>query len=324
MWKTAYPPWPGMQPAIGQACRGWAGSEAICGRIGVSEYHLPSWAEGCRFYTRNLHLYDPDQVANTQRQAQVERDLSVAGVGTVEAARLAALGAERHTRGQVLINTLLEIQRLHGAGVSSQERHNGMGDILRRMTQQDSGILWDQRILIDNNHPLLTPPEAAALPSGHPLLLLNSGGHLYGIPTQGRDSIAAWTHPSYPEAMWCHGLSFGGADLPNGPRMSILSGDSVTVLRTQLYRRIVEGDARVGDVMVWRPLQQNPHSAVLTHVVLEADGLSMSRVLTRLQTKNGVLLPEMNMSLDELMHGHPQLLPAGYGPNAHPYRRRGT
>src|SRR5262249_31481401 len=77
---------------------------------------------------------------------QVELRLCGAGVDPVEAQMWASLGVEKYTRGQVLIDALNDgtIQRLHASGIAAQERLDGMGDIIRRVAQQDSGILWDQ------------------------------------------------------------------------------------------------------------------------------------------------------------------------------------
>jgi hypothetical protein len=44
------------------------------------------------------------------------------------------------------------IRRLHGSNTSSQEWMNGMGDIIRRMTQQDSGIHWDRAVAVEPAH----------------------------------------------------------------------------------------------------------------------------------------------------------------------------
>jgi hypothetical protein len=114
---------------------------------------------------------------------------------------------------------------------------------------------------------------------------------------------------------FCHGLTFGGKEAPGGV-VSPLGNDVPTILRGH-YDLIPEGQARAGDILVWRGASANDviHSAILTNPVLTT-GKNYLDYATRLQTKNGIT-PETNMSLEDLI-----VEPIGYGESYNAYRRR--
>jgi hypothetical protein len=112
---------------------------------------------------------------------------------------------------------------------------------------------------------------------------------------------------------FCHGLTFGGKESPAGV-ISPYTGQSVETILQEHYQMIPEGQARVGDILVWWGLapETTPHSAILTDPII-AEGKSYLDDTARLQTKNG-LSPETNMNLEQLT--------AVYGEAYNAYRRR--
>jgi hypothetical protein len=112
---------------------------------------------------------------------------------------------------------------------------------------------------------------------------------------------------------FCHGLTFGGKAAPGGV-VSPLSDHIPTILRGY-YDSVPNGQARPGDILVWRgpgPAEV-VHSAILVDPILNAGGndLDYSAVL---RTKNGIL-PETNMTLGKLIENF-------YGESYAVYRRR--
>lgn len=227
------------------------------------------------------------------------------GVPADEARRLARLGAEDYANGQVLVDALDNgtIRRLYGSGTSAQDRLNGVGDIIRRMTQQDAGLQWDR-----------------ATPVGGEFEVTSGlRGQYHDVPLASTGEMVRVFRSSDGQVYFCHGLSSGGVDVPNG-RFSPLSegtgspmGGGMALLLDRSYQQIGRADARPGDLVAWRethPQLQNDinHSAPLTHVdrINTGQGVDFHAVNTRLQTKNGPFVSEANMTLGDLMreYGH--------------------
>ena len=116
---------------------------------------------------------------------------------------------------------------------------------------------------------------------------------------------------------FCHGLTFGGNDAPGGAISPF--GNQVPIILREHYDAIGEGQARPGDILVWRGLGANDvvHSAILTDPVV-TPGANYLDYSSRLQTKNGINF-ETNMSLQKLIEE-----PEGYGESYNVYRGRQT
>lgn len=110
---------------------------------------------------------------------------------------------------------------------------------------------------------------------------------------------------------FCHGLTFGGKEAPNGA-ISPYTGIDVETILQGYYDMILEGDTRAGDILVWRgiPPETTPHSAILTEAAKSASRLDYA---VRLHSKNG-LAEEGRFSLAELIDA--------YGETYSPYRKR--
>jgi hypothetical protein len=117
---------------------------------------------------------------------------------------------------------------------------------------------------------------------------------------------------------FCHGSTFGGDLAPGGP-ISPFGGTPVEAILRGHYDLIPnEGDAEVGDILVWRgrpgtPEGTTPHSATLTAAAWTPGRNQLDGQATLLRTKNG-LFPEAIMPLDELF--------VLYGETYDVYRRR--
>lgn len=113
---------------------------------------------------------------------------------------------------------------------------------------------------------------------------------------------------------FCHGLTFGGKEVPGGV-ISPYTGAAVETILQEHYQMIPEGQARAGDILVWRGItpETTPHSAILTAPVV-VEGKGYLDESTMLLTKNG-LSPETAMALGTLIHNF-------YGESYNAYRLR--
>ncbi|MCI0456968.1 MAG: hypothetical protein L0Z62_08320 [Gemmataceae bacterium] len=115
---------------------------------------------------------------------------------------------------------------------------------------------------------------------------------------------------------FCHGLTFGGKAAPEGVVSPL--GDHIPAILQGHYELVLpEGQARAGDILVWRGLSAKDvvHSAILTDPGKEA-GKNYLDYSARLQTKNGIT-PETTMTLRTLVETH-------YGESYNVYRRKAT
>jgi hypothetical protein len=112
---------------------------------------------------------------------------------------------------------------------------------------------------------------------------------------------------------FCHGLTFGGKGAPGGP-VSPLSDHVSTILRGH-YEKIPEGEATIGDILVWRGIDDDDilHSAILVEPV-KVPGKTYLDYASGLRTKNG-MEPEVTMTLERLIDPY-------YGESYHAYRRK--
>jgi hypothetical protein len=137
-------------------------------------------------------------------------------------------------------------------------------------------------------------------------------GKIYEVELTSGYTIKAWRADDGRQ-YFCHGLTFGGTDAPDGP-ISPFTGSSVETILQQHYQMISEKESRPGDILVWKGADPDstPHSAILTDaIILEGkDYLADNAVL---QSKNGIL-PEANLTLDQLNQD--------YGETYSVYRRR--
>jgi hypothetical protein len=124
-------------------------------------------------------------------------------------------------------------------------------------------------------------------------------GKMYDIELRGGKVVRVWRSDD-GQQYFCHGLTFGGKVAPGGV-ISPYTGTPVETILQEHYQMIPEGQARAGDILVWRGIapETTPHSAVLTDTIF-APGKSYLDSTARLQTKNG-LLPETNMTLEQLI-----------------------
>jgi hypothetical protein len=284
--------------------------------VGVQEVGWSIWVH---------HTYiDPDTglpAASAERNCELRANIRARlirhGVPAEEASALASQGREEYANGQVLVDALDNgtIRKLHRSYTSAQERINGIGDIIRRMTQQDSGILWDSAVALE--------------PARFGILL----GEVFEIPLSTGQTIRAF-RGSDGQTYFCHGLSTGGVEAADGrfsPRVEVEQG--MGTIRDNLYHAVRQVEARPGDLILWaEEFGEIPHSAVLTHIGVDARAPSFFDFnRTRVQTKNGGVAPEANMALGDVMWGPED--PAafglvigwqGYGRNITVYRRIGT
>jgi hypothetical protein len=137
-------------------------------------------------------------------------------------------------------------------------------------------------------------------------------GKVYEMELTSGKSILVWRSED-GQQYFCHGLTFGAREAPGGA-ISPYTGKPVETILEEYYQMNPEGQARAGDILVWRGVapETTPHSAILTDPIL-AQGKSYLADSTRLQTKNG-LSPETNVTLEELI--------AIYGESYNAYRRR--
>lgn len=113
---------------------------------------------------------------------------------------------------------------------------------------------------------------------------------------------------------FCHGLTFGGRECPEGP-ISPWSGRPVATILNALYEFVEpESDARSGDILVWRgiDLGSTPHSAIISQVSVSGEDEFLDDITTMMQTKNG-MASEVIVALESLF--------ADYGESYNVYRR---
>jgi hypothetical protein len=266
--------------------------------VGAREWGFVVWANNI------YNDLDTSLPATGQRANQIRNNIYArlrrAGVPQEEASMLASLGREDLANGQVLVDALDNgiFRRLSGSGVSAQERMNGVGDVIRRMTQQNSGILWDRAVAI----------EPSSFGSLH--------GDVFEIPLSTGQTSRAF-RGSDGQVYFCHGLSTGGVEAVGGrfsPRVEVDQG--MGTIRDNLYDRVRQADARPGDLVLWaEEFGEIPHSAVLTHVGMDSQSPSFfDSSRTRVQTKNGGFVPEANMTLGDVMWGQRTLRPSAFPP----------
>jgi hypothetical protein len=111
---------------------------------------------------------------------------------------------------------------------------------------------------------------------------------------------------------FCHGLTFGGTGAPGGAVSPY--GNQVPIILSAHYERVPEGQAKAGDIVVWRGIDRNDvvHSAILTGPVVPA-GKNHLDYTSRLRSKNGIR-PEADVPLEELI--------LEYGESYNTYRRK--
>jgi len=112
---------------------------------------------------------------------------------------------------------------------------------------------------------------------------------------------------------FCHGLTFGGKDGPNGAISP--HGEHVPTILRGHYEAISAAEALAGDILVWRGASADDvvHSATLTDPIVSPRGNDLDYT-AKLQTKNGIL-PETNMTLGRLVENL-------YGESYRVYRRK--
>jgi hypothetical protein len=124
-------------------------------------------------------------------------------------------------------------------------------------------------------------------------------GKMYEIELTSGRIIRVWRADD-GQQYFCHGLTFGGKEAPDGA-ISPYTGWSVETILREHYQMIPEGEARGSDILVWHGLapETTPHSAILIDPVI-VQGRGYLDEATMLQTKNG-LSPETIMSLGTLI-----------------------
>ncbi len=123
-------------------------------------------------------------------------------------------------------------------------------------------------------------------------------GKAYEVALRSGETVRVWRADDSRQ-YFCHGLTFDGKAAPGGPISPF--GEHVPIILRRYFELVPEGEARAGDILVWRGLDADDiqHSAVLTAPVLVA-GKAYLDYSTRLQTKNGID-PETNTELGKLV-----------------------
>src|SRR4051794_25881425 len=136
-------------------------------------------------------------------------------------------------------------------------------------------------------------------------------GEIIEVELTSRQKVRVWRAQDGKD-YFCHGLTFGGKEAPGG----IVSpfGDYVPAILREHYEMISEGQARPGDILIWRgpTATEIVHSAILTDPMMVPGGTQLDYP-SRLLTKNGIL-PEAEMTLDTLVERF-------YGESYSTYRR---
>lgn len=138
-------------------------------------------------------------------------------------------------------------------------------------------------------------------------------GRSFEVTLTSGHSIQVWRADDC-QSYFCHGLTFGGKEAPQGP-VSPFSGADVNTILQNHYRLVDSGVAALaGDILVWRgPGDDTPHSAVLLEPIVGPREKHLGYT-SKLRTKNGIE-PETTMTLEQLITDY-------YGETYDIYRRK--
>ena len=144
----------------------------------------------------------------------------------------------------------------------------------------------------------------------------------FKVPVQGRKFEVALTsghtinvfRADDGQFFFCHGLTFGGTEVPGGAVSPFSGADVQTIIADFDELVSPESAAVAGNILVWKGSgETTPHSAILVSPVV-LPGTTFLDYASLLRSKNGQL-PEAVMTLRKLVDG-----PGSYGVSYNVFR----